>query len=56
MGFIEIHTVNGWVNIEDIIIGTEKCTRCAKQEDAEGAGYMKCDPPELMVWLCRECR
>jgi len=25
MGDLEIHTVNGWVKLEDIIIGEETC-------------------------------
>ena len=56
MGDLEIHTAHGWVKLEDIIMGTETCTVCGAEGDAEGAGYMKCDPPELMVWLCRACR
>jgi hypothetical protein len=56
MGDLEIHTANGWVKLEDIIQGEEVCSRCDKSVPAEGAGYMKCDPPELMIYLCRECR
>lgn len=56
MGNIQIHTAYGWVDLEDLIIGTEKCSTCGIEEDAEGAGYVKCDPPELRIWLCRKCR
>ena len=56
MGDLEIHTVNGWVKLEDIIPGEETCSICQSVGEAEGAGYVKCDPPELMVWLCRKCR
>ena len=56
MGDLEIHTAHGWVKLEDIVIGTETCSKCGVKADAEGAGYVKCDPPELMVWFCRACR
>ena len=56
MGDIYIHTAQGWVNLDDIIQGQETCTVCLAVEGAEGAGYVKCDPPELMVYLCRACR
>jgi hypothetical protein len=56
MGNIQIHTAYGWVDLEELIIGIEKCSTCGLEEDAEGAGYVKCDPPELRIWLCRKCR
>ena len=56
MGEIEIHTAQGWVALDDIIQGQETCTVCLAVESAEGAGYVKCDPPELMIYLCRACR
>ena len=56
MGNIEIHTADGWVKLQDLIVGQETCSICASVGEAEGAGYVKCDPPELMIWLCRTCR
>ena len=56
MGDIEIHTSEGWVKLNDIMQGQETCTVCLVVEGAEGAGYVKCDPPELMIYLCRACR
>jgi len=56
MGILEIHTANGWVKLEDIIPGVEKCDKCGEQEKAEGAGYIKCNPPELRLYFCKECR
>jgi hypothetical protein len=56
MADLEIHTVHGWVKLEDVIQGQETCTVCGEVEGAEGAGYVKCDPPELLVYLCRKCR
>ena len=56
MGDIEIHTANGWVKLDDIMQGQEMCTICLAVEGAEGAGFVKCDPPELMIYLCRACR
>ena len=56
MADLEIHTASGWVKLEDIIQGQETCTVCQAVEGAEGAGYVKCDPPELLVYLCRQCR
>ena len=56
MGEIEIHTVDGWVPLKDVIQGRENCDKCGKEEKAEGAGYQQCDPPELIIYFCRECR
>jgi hypothetical protein len=56
MGDLEIHGAYGWRKLEDIIIGEETCSLCQSVGEAEGAGYVKCNPPELMVWLCRKCR
>lgn len=56
MADIEIHTSGGWVKLQDIIQGQEKCTSCGVVEPAEGAGFVKCNPPELLVYLCRTCR
>ena len=56
MGDLEIHTVNGWVKLEDIIQAQQTCTICRVIEEAEGAGFVKCDPPELLIYLCRQCR
>ena len=56
MGEIQIHTAAGWVALDDIVQGQETCTICLAIEGAEGAGYVKCDPPELLVYLCRACR
>jgi hypothetical protein len=56
MGDLEIHTPYGWVRLEDTIQGIETCTVCGEFEGAEGEGYVKCDPPELLVYLCRKCR
>lgn len=56
MGDIEIHTAQGWLKLDDIIQGQETCSVCASIEGAEGAGYVKCDPSELMIYLCRACR
>ena len=56
MGHIQIHTVNGWIDLEDVIQGQETCTNCSTVEPAEGAGFVKCDPPELLVYLCRKCQ
>jgi hypothetical protein len=56
MADIEIHTVNGWVPLKDVIQGRENCDKCGKEEGAEGAGYQQCDPPELIIYFCRECR
>ncbi len=56
MADMEIHTVNGWVPLKDVIQGRENCDKCGKEEGAEGAGYQQCDPPELIIYFCRECR
>ena len=44
------------MDLEDVIQGQETCTNCSAVEPAEGAGFVKCDPPELLVYLCRKCR
>jgi hypothetical protein len=56
MGDIEIHTADGWVKLQDLIIGQETCSKCGDQGEAESIGYQKCDPPELLIWFCKECR
>ena len=56
MAGIQIHTAEGWVNLEDIIQGEETCSICGVVEPAEGAGFAKCNPPELMIYLCRAHR
>jgi len=56
MADLEIHTASGWRKLEDIIQGQETCTTCGAIEGAEGEGFVKCDPPELLVYLCRKCR
>lgn len=53
MGFLEIHTINGWRDIEDVIIAKDTCTICADIVDAEGEGYLSIDP---VLFLCRKCR
>ena len=56
MGDIEIHTADGWVKLDDIIIARIKCSKCDKEGEAESIGFQKCDPPELLIWFCRACR
>ena len=53
MGDLEIHTVNGWVKLEDVILAQETCSKCGKEDDAEGAGFISTDP---IVFHCRQCR
>ena len=56
MGDIEIHTADGWKRLGDIIIARIKCSKCGEEGEAESIGFQKCDPPELLIWFCRECR
>ena len=53
MGQIQIHTAEGWVNLEDIIQAKDQCTTCGEVEDADGAGYMSIDP---LMFYCIKCR
>ena len=56
MGHIEVHTAYGWKPLEDLIPATIKCDRCSEIVRAEGAGFMKCDPPENIIYFCAACR
>lgn len=53
MGQIQIHTAEGWVNLEDIIQAKDQCTTCNEVFDADGAGYMSIDP---LLFYCIKCR
>ena len=53
MGEIQIHTAQGWINLEDIIQAQERCTTCGVLEGAEGVGYWCIDP---ILYHCRKCR
>lgn len=57
MGFIEIKTSKGWVNLEDLLNSRENCDKCGADEaPAQPEGYQACDPPELIIYFCVKCR
>jgi DNA-directed RNA polymerase subunit M/transcription elongation factor TFIIS len=57
MGYIEIKTSKGWVDLGDLLNSRENCDKCGKDEaPAQPAGYQPCDPPELIIYFCTECR
>ncbi|CAB4194214.1 hypothetical protein UFOVP1261_15 [uncultured Caudovirales phage] len=56
MGHLQIHTVDGWKDLGDVIPARIKCDKCGEIGVAQGAGFVKCDPPELLVYLCATCR
>jgi len=53
MGDLEIHTVKGWVKLEDIIPAQATCSKCGKEDDADGAGFISTEP---IIFHCRQCR
>lgn len=56
MAKVQVHTAYGWVDLDDLIPGKENCDKCGEKYDADSAGYQNCNPPELIIWFCRECR
>lgn len=56
MGNLQVHTAYGWRDIEDLIPATIKCDKCSELVRAEGAGFVKCDPPEALIYFCGPCR
>jgi hypothetical protein len=55
MGDIEIHTADGWVKLQDLIIGQETCSMCGAMGEADAIGYQK-NSFENPIWFCKECR
>jgi len=53
MADLQIHTADGWVNLEDYILAKDQCTTCGNVENADGAGYMSVDP---LLFYCMKCR
>ena len=53
MGELEIHTANGWVRLNDIIMAKDECTTCKDVVDADGAGYLSTNP---ILFYCTKCR
>jgi len=56
MADIEVHTAYGWKPLGDLIQATIKCDKCGETVPADGDGFVKCDPPENIIYFCRECR
>lgn len=56
MGNLQVHTAYGWKDLEDLIPATIKCDKCGEKVRAEGAGFVKCDPPENIIYFCEPCR
>lgn len=56
MAKVQVQTAYGWVDLDDLIPGKENCDKCGEKFDADSAGYQNCNPPELIIWFCRECR
>ena len=55
MAKVQVHTAYGWVDLDDLIPGRENCDKCGESENADAAGYQKCEP-ELIIYFCKECR
>ena len=56
MGELQVHTVYGWQSLEDLIPATIKCDKCGEKVQAQGAGFVKSDPVENIIYFCEPCR
>ena len=60
MGFAEFHTVDGWVNVEDIpMIDTVNCQLCNEPTEAKDIVadiHITDNGLKVGAWQCRKCK